>query len=70
MTDRRKRILVALINAFCMSTLMSFVMCIINVGFGNHFIEAWLKGWIIAFAVAFPLSYILPPRIQKLVDKF
>jgi hypothetical protein len=63
------RLLASLITAFFMAVGMSFVMVAVNVGFVPAFPLAWLKGWAIGYMVSVPLSYFLPPRIQKLLKK-
>lgn len=57
----------AAINSFFMSFLMSLIMCIINLGTGSLFWHAWPKSFAIALLVAFPLSYFLPPLVQKMM---
>jgi hypothetical protein len=44
-------------------------MALVNVGFSQILLFTWLRGWAIGFIVAFPLSYVLPPRLQKIVKK-
>lgn len=68
--NRQKRFMIALLNAICMSMVISFIMCAINVGLTDRFILAWLGSWPISFAIAFPLSYTLPPMINRLVNNF
>jgi hypothetical protein len=46
---------------------MAFVMTVINVGFGDNFVRAWLAGWGVGFVVSLPLSFFLPPFLQKVM---
>jgi small-conductance mechanosensitive channel len=55
--------------AFIMSMCMAFVMAAINVGFTSNFLSAWLMGWGIGFVVSLPLSFFLPPMLQKIMIK-
>ena len=54
-------------TAFFMSACMSFVMVLINIGFVEDLFFIFLRRWPIGFAVALPLSFILPPFVQKLI---
>jgi hypothetical protein len=47
---------------------MAFVMTAINVGFGSNFVIAWVSGWGIGFVVSLPLSFFLPPLLQKMMQ--
>jgi hypothetical protein len=51
-----------------MALFMSLAMAIINVGINEHFIGAWLKGWLTGFLVSLPLSFVIPPALQKLIQ--
>jgi hypothetical protein len=53
-----------------MSMCMSFAMTAINVGFNEQFAPAFLSGWGIGFIVSLPLSFFLPPSIQKIMQKY
>jgi hypothetical protein len=55
----------ALVMSFC----MAFVMTAVNVGFGSSFITPWLKGAGVGFVVSLPLSFFLPPLLQKIMKK-
>lgn len=63
------RILTAFLTALLMSMCMSLVMTLVNLGLRDIFLQEWLKAWALSAAVAFPLSYFLPPRVNKLVRK-
>ena len=63
------RLVTALITALLMSMFMSFVFAVINVGFSDILLFAWLRGWGIGFAIAMPVAFFLPPNIAKLVRK-
>jgi hypothetical protein len=56
---------------FCMATIMSMcmslVMTAINVGFNHDFFRPWLMGWGFGFLASLPLSFILPPLLQKIM---
>lgn len=62
------RLLFAPTVGLCMSGAMSFVLTVINQGFGADFIVQWLKSFGISFLVALPVSALVVPRIQKFYD--
>lgn len=63
------RLIAAVITALCMSMCMSLIMALVNVGIGKYLLFSWFRGWGIGFLVTFPLSYFLPPNIQRLLSK-
>lgn len=52
-----------------MSTAMSFVLVILNVGFVEDFMIVWIKSAGLGFLVAFPVASISIPLIQRLLKK-
>jgi hypothetical protein len=46
---------------------MAFVMTAVNVGFGSMFVDVWLTGAGVGFIVSLPLSFFLPPLLQKIM---
>lgn len=52
-----------------MSTVMSFVLVILNVGFVEDFMIVWIKSAGLGFLVAFPVAFISIPLIQRLLTK-
>ncbi len=51
-----------------MSCIMSFVICVFNVGLVDGIVLIWLKAWGFAFAVAFPTIIAVSPIVRKLVS--
>lgn len=60
-------IVFAFFMALLMSSLMSFVITVFNLGFVHNIIFIWLKAWAFAFIVAFPAVIIVTPTVRKLV---
>jgi hypothetical protein len=50
-----------------MSLCMAFVMTAANSGFGSSFVSLWLTGAGVGFVVSLPLSFFLPPLLQKIM---
>jgi hypothetical protein len=44
-------------------------MTALNIGFGEKFLIPWLTGWGIGFVVSLPLSFFLPPFLQKIMKR-
>jgi hypothetical protein len=63
------RLATSLITAFFMAACMSFVMVAVNIGFVPYFFFAWLRGWAIGYLVSVPISYFVPPAVQRFLKK-
>ena len=52
-----------------MTILMSFVITLINVGFGETFFLQWFQAFWRAYIIAFPAVLTVIPIVRKLVKK-
>ncbi|MEY9973636.1 hypothetical protein ABH966_004036 [Lysinibacillus sp. RC46] len=52
------------------SSIISFVMTSMNVGYTSLFFKSWMKAWGIAFVVAFLASNLLPFVVKKIMKIF
>ncbi|MFJ7979885.1 DUF2798 domain-containing protein [Lysinibacillus xylanilyticus] len=52
------------------SSIISFVMTSMNVGYTALFLKSWMKAWGIAFVVAFIASNLLPFVVKKIMKMF
>ena len=69
MIDRKyHRIVFSFFMALLMSCIMSFVICVFNVGLVSNIIHIWLSAWAFAFTVAFTAITIISPLVHKLVS--
>lgn len=59
----------SLIMGAMMVFLMTFVITLINLGWVDHFLAAWLKSFLIAYVVAVPVIFFLAPIARKLTDR-
>ena len=59
--------------AFCMATLMTFIMSgvvsFLNIGLVDNFLSIWALAFIKAFIVAFPSVLMVVPIVRRLVKK-
>ncbi len=51
------------------TSIISFTVISVNLGFPSTFISIWLRSWAIAYIVAVPLILIIAPRIQEIVNR-
>ena len=51
-----------------MSCIMSFFICVFNVGMVEGILVIWMKAWILGFIVAFPTVLVVSPIVKKLVE--
>ena len=49
--------------------IMTFVITMVNMGWGEHFVWAWMKAFGIAYAVGVPVIFFLAPIARKLTGK-
>ncbi|MHB0953174.1 MAG: DUF2798 domain-containing protein [Allorhizobium sp.] len=56
----------SLIVGAMMVFLMTFVITTANLGFGPHFLSAWVKSFAIAYVIAVPVIFFLAPIARKL----
>jgi len=52
-----------------MILIMSFVVTMVNVGWGDQIISKWLNSFFYAWIVGFPLMYFLAPIFRKIITK-
>ncbi len=62
-----------LFSAFLMAIILPFfmtlVVSLVNLGFSDHLLGAWMRTWGIAALAAFPLILIFQPLIKRLVGR-
>lgn len=59
----------ALVMAFVVTSYVSFVVVVMNTGFGPKFLVIWLRSWLVAFSLVFLSLLFLAPRIRKFLEK-
>ena len=52
-----------------MISIMTFVITLVNVGWGEHFVQTWMKAFGIAYVVGVPVIFFLAPVARKLTGK-
>jgi hypothetical protein len=64
----KRRITFALIMSLVTTSIISFVIIALNIGFTDKFVAAWLRSWSVAYVLAVSLMLLVAPRVQILVD--
>jgi len=49
-----------------MISIMTFVITLVNVGWGEHFVQTWLKAFAIAYVVGVPVIFFWPRSLASL----
>jgi hypothetical protein len=52
-----------------MISIMTFVITLVNVGWGEHFFQTWMRAFGIAYIVGVPVIFFLAPVARKLTGK-
>jgi uncharacterized protein YaaW (UPF0174 family) len=52
-----------------MISIMTFVITLINVGWGERFVQNWMKAFGIAYVVGVPVIFFLAPIARKLTGR-
>lgn len=62
------KITFALIMGLITTSIISFVLIAINVGFSEKFIIIWLRSWSVSYVLAVTAMLVIGPRVQQLVN--
>jgi len=67
--DRKyENVVFAILMAIVITIPMAFFMTLINVGFSNIFLQAFLKSLVVGIIVSAPIAFIVIPYVRKLVE--
>jgi len=64
----KQKILFALIMGVITTSMISFVLIAINVGFNEKFLQFWLRSWLVSYLLVVPSMLFIAPRVQQLVN--
>lgn len=67
--EQKVHLYFSIVMSIFMVFIMSFVVSIVNIGFNEYLITAWLKSFVIAELVALPLIYFFAPIFKKAIMK-
>ncbi len=63
----KQRITFALIMGMITTSIISFVLIAVNVGFIEKFFLIWVRSWSISYVLAVTAMLLIGPRVQQLV---
>ena len=63
----KPRIVHALLMGIVPTGVVSFTVMVINFGFSEHFLKAWLRSWSIAYVIMVPIIFIIRPIVDRFV---
>jgi uncharacterized protein YaaW (UPF0174 family) len=52
-----------------MISIMTFVITLVNVGWGAHFLATWMKAFGVAYVVGVPVIFLLAPVARKITGR-
>lgn len=68
MIDRKyQTVIFSLFMALFMSSIMSLVITVFNVGLVEDIVFTWLKAWSFSFTIAFPATLMVSPVVKVMV---
>jgi predicted membrane channel-forming protein YqfA (hemolysin III family) len=67
--QKKFHLVFSLVMGAMMIFIMTFVITFVNVGFGEHFVQTWLRAFGIAYVVGVPVIFFLAPIARKLAGK-
>lgn len=54
--------------AFLMSSVMSMIIGILNVGLSEDIVRVWLEGWAYSFVISFPVLLLISPLVKLMTN--
>jgi len=67
--DKKIHLIFSLVMSSFMILIMSFVVTMVNIGWGDQTILKWLNSFFYAWIVGFPLMYFFAPIFRKKITK-
>jgi predicted membrane channel-forming protein YqfA (hemolysin III family) len=67
--QKKFHLVFSMVMGAMMIFIMTFVITLVNVGLGEHFVQNWMKAFGIAYVVGVPVIFFLAPVARKLTGK-
>lgn len=67
--QKKFHLVFSIVMGAMMVLLMTFVITLVNVGWGENFFRMWMKAFGIAYVVAVPMIYFIAPVARKLAAR-
>ena len=65
----KEKIAFAMIMGSITTSIVTFAVIAVNIGFIKGFLSIWLRSWAIAYVVAIPAILLISPKVQALVNR-
>jgi len=62
---KAKEFKISIITALIVTSYMTFIIIVVNIGFVYNFLFIWLRSWFIAFVIATPSIHVVAPYIKE-----
>ncbi len=67
--EKKVHLIFSIVMSLFMTSIMSFVVTYLNIGWSAQTIEKWLSSFVIAWIVGFPLLYFFAPIFKRGIIK-
>ena len=67
--QKKFHLVVSFIMGAMMIFLMTFVITLINLGWTEYFLRAWMRSFAIAYAVGVPVIFFLAPVARRITGQ-
>ena len=67
--QKKFHLVFSLVMGALMIFIMTFVISLVNVGWGEYFFLTWMKAFAIAYVVGVPVIFFLAPVARKITGK-
>lgn len=67
--QKKFHLVFSLVMGALMISIMTFVISLVNVGWGEHFFRTWMKAFAIAYVIGVPVIFLLAPVARKITGR-
>ncbi|MDD5298086.1 MAG: DUF2798 domain-containing protein [Rhodocyclaceae bacterium] len=67
--QKKFHLVFSFVMGLMMISLMTFVITVVNMGFGPEFFARWGRAFLVAYPVGVPVIYFLAPVARKLTSR-
>ena len=67
--EKRKRVVFAFLMGMMTTSVISFSIVAINVGFNSSFLKVWIRSFLLAYLLVIPTILYIAPLVQKIVNR-
>jgi hypothetical protein len=67
--QKKFHLVFSFVMAAMMVFLVTFVVTLANLGWGEHFMTAWARSYVIAYSVAVPVIFFIAPVARRITGQ-